>query len=94
VQLDPATMTTLMGLATTPAALLDQVDLLLTHGMLSRAPASTTGPSNTPRGTYDIILNALNQVNTSTSGSTGVARDRVRLAIYLVSYSPDFCVAK
>jgi uncharacterized protein (DUF1800 family) len=94
VQLDPATMTTLMGLATSPAALLDEVDLLLTHGMLSRAPASTTGPSNTPRGTYDIILTALNQINTTTSGTTGVARDRVRMAIYLVSYSPDFCIAK
>ncbi len=83
-----------LGLATNPQALLDHLDLLLTHGQLSRAPASSTGA--TAGGSYDAILTALNRVNTTSAGSAAgaVARERVRTAFYLVTISPDFCIEK
>lgn len=64
------------------AALVDNVDLLLTHGTLS-ADSRTK------------IINAVNAVTTAMvpSGST-LALTKARLAVYLVAVSPDFAVLK
>jgi uncharacterized protein (DUF1800 family) len=70
------------ALADNPTALVDNVDLLLTHGMLSAA-------------TRTQVVNAVNGVTTALvpSGST-LALTKARLAVYLVAVSPDFAVLK
>lgn len=64
------------------SALIDNVDLLLTHGTLSA-------------GTRALVTNAVNGVTNAMvpSGST-LAQTRARLAVYLVAVSPDFAVLK
>lgn len=63
-------------------ALVDNLDLLLTHGTLSTA-------------SREKILTALNGITTAMvpSGST-MAQTRARLAAYLIMISPDFAVLK
>ncbi len=65
-----------------PTALVDNVDLLLTRGMLS---ASTKAK----------VLDVVNGVTTAMvpSGST-IEQTRARLAVYLIAISPDFAVLK
>ena len=69
-------------LAATPAALLDNLNLLLTHGMMSVETRNT-------------ILTAMQSVTTAMvpSGSN-LNQTRARLAIYLVALSPDFAILK
>lgn len=69
-------------LAATPAALIDNVDLLLTHGTMSVE-------------TRAAIQRALDGVTTAIvpSGST-VNQTRAFLAIYLTAVSPDFAILK
>ena len=63
-------------------ALIDNIDLLLTHGTLSA-------------GTRTQVTNAVNGVTTAMvpSGST-LAQTKARLAVYLIVVSPDFAVLK
>ena len=69
-------------LASTPASLVDNVDLLLTHGTMSTA-------------TRNSILTAVNGVTSAMvpSGST-LALTRARLAVYLTTISPDYSILK
>ncbi len=69
-------------LAATPAALIDNVDLLLTHGTMSTE-------------TRAAIQRALDGVTTAVvpSGST-VNRTRAQLAVYLTAVSPDYAILK
>jgi uncharacterized protein (DUF1800 family) len=69
-------------LAANPAALLDNLDLLLTHGTMSAE-------------TRAAILKAVNGVTTAMvpSGST-LNQTRARLAVYLTALSPDFAILK
>jgi uncharacterized protein (DUF1800 family) len=70
------------ALADNAGALVDNIDLLLTHGMLSAA-------------TRTQVINAVNAVTAAMvpSGST-LALTKARLAVYLVTVSPDFAVLK
>lgn len=70
------------ALADNAGALVDNIDLLLTHGMLSS-------------GTRTLIINAVNGVTTAMvpTGSTLVLT-KARLAVYLVAVSPDFATLK
>ncbi|MFZ5497255.1 MAG: DUF1800 domain-containing protein [Verrucomicrobiota bacterium] len=70
------------NLAATPAALLDNVDLLLTHGTMSAE-------------TRTAILQAVNGVTSAMvpSGSN-LNQTRARLALYLTALSPDYAVLK
>jgi len=70
------------ALADSATALVDNIDLLLTHGMLSS-------------GNRTLIVNAVNSVTAAMvpSGST-LALTKARLAVYLVAVSPDFAVLK
>ena len=70
------------ALASTPASLVDNVDLLLTHGTMSAATRSS-------------ILTAVNGVTSAMvpSGST-LALTRARLAVYLTAISPDYSILK
>jgi len=70
------------ALTDNPAALVDNIDQLLTHGTLSA-------------GTRERIITAVNGVTTSLvpAGST-LALTKARLAVYLVAVSPDFAVLK
>ncbi|MEI6105616.1 MAG: DUF1800 domain-containing protein [Opitutae bacterium] len=70
------------ALADNAATLVDNIDLLLTHGMLSSA-------------TRTLVINAVNSVTTGMvpTGST-LALTKARLAVYLVAMSPDFAVLK
>lgn len=67
-------------LAATPSALIDNLDLLLTHGTLSAESRAA-------------ILKAVNDVTQAMvpSGSN-LNQTRARLAVYLVAISPDFAV--
>ncbi|MDP2138450.1 MAG: DUF1800 family protein [Candidatus Didemnitutus sp.] len=69
-------------LAATPPALIDNLNLLLTHGTMS-SPTRTA------------ILNAVQGVTQAMvpAGST-LNQTRARLAIYLVALSPDFAILK
>ena len=71
-----------IALADAPAALLDNIDQLLTHGMMSSA-------------TRAIILKAMSDVTPAMvpSGST-IQQTRTRLAVYLTAVSPDFAILK
>lgn len=71
-----------VALADTPTTLIDNVDLLLTHGTMSAA-------------TRQSILTAVTGITTAMvpSGST-LAQTRARLAIYLTVLSPDFAILK
>ncbi len=71
-----------VALADTASALLDNIDQLLTHGMMSSA-------------TRAIILKAMSDVTPAMvpSGST-IQQTRTRLAIYLTAVSPDFAILK
>ena len=70
------------ALAATPAALVDNVNLLLTHGTMSTE-------------TRAAIQQAVERVTSGMvpSGSN-LNQTRVRLAIYLTATSPDFAVLK
>lgn len=70
------------ALTDNPAALVDNIDQLLTHGTLSA-------------GTREKIITAVNGVTTAMvpTGST-LALTKARLAVYLVAISPDFAVLK
>jgi len=70
------------ALADTPSALVDNVDLWLTHGTMSSA-------------TRAAILKALAEVTPGMvpSGST-IQQVRARLAVYLTAASPDFAILK
>ena len=70
------------AVADNAGALVDNIDLLLTHGMLSS-------------GTRTLIVNAVNGVTAAMvpTGST-LALTKARLAVYLVAVSPDFATLK
>jgi uncharacterized protein (DUF1800 family) len=70
------------ALTDNPAALVDNIDLLLTHGTLSA-------------GTREKVIAAVNGVTTALvpSGST-LALTKARVAAYLVAISPDCAVLK
>ena len=70
------------ALADNAGSLVDNIDLLLTHGTLSSA-------------TRTQVITAVNGVTTAMvpSGST-LALTKARLALYLVAVSPDFAVLK
>lgn len=68
-----------LDLAANPSALVAEINDLLTHGMM------------TPQS-RDIITNAVNSMPAATSNATKL--DRVKMAIYLTSISPDFAVLK
>ena len=70
------------ALADNAGALVDNLDLLLTHGTLSTASRS-------------LVITAVNGVTAAMvpSGST-LALTKARLALYLVAVSPDFAVLK
>ena len=70
------------ALADTPTAMLDNIDQLLTHGMMSSA-------------TRAVILKAVGDVTPAMvpSGST-LQLTRARLAVYLTTVSPDFAILK
>ncbi len=70
------------ALADNAGALVDNLDLLLTHGTLSTASRS-------------LVITAVNGVTAAMvpSGST-LALTKTRLALYLVAVSPDFAVLK
>ncbi len=69
-------------LAATPPALMDNLNLMLTHGTMSAQTRTT-------------ILNAVQGVTQAMvpAGST-LNQTRARLAIYLVALSPDFAILK
>ncbi|MBI2514202.1 MAG: DUF1800 domain-containing protein [Opitutae bacterium] len=70
------------SLAASPDALLDNLDLLLTHGTLS-ADSRTK------------ILTAVNGITTAmVPNGSNLNQQRARLAIYLVALSPDYAVLK
>jgi uncharacterized protein (DUF1800 family) len=64
-----------MDLASNPTALVAEINDLLTHGMMTTR-------------SRDIIINAITQMPAATSNTTKL--DRVKMAIYLTSISPDF----
>ena len=69
-------------LAATPAALMDNLNLLLTHGTMSAETRST-------------ILTAVQNVTTAmVPNGSNLNQTRARLAIYLVALSPDFAILK
>jgi uncharacterized protein (DUF1800 family) len=70
------------ALAANPDALLDNLDLLLTHGTLSADSRAK-------------ILTAVNGITTAMvpNGST-LNQQRARLAVYLVALSPDYAILK
>lgn len=70
------------ALGDNPAALIDNLDLLLTHGTLSS-------------GTRTQVTNAIDSVTAAMvpAGST-LAQTKARLAAYLIIVSPDFAVLK
>ncbi|MSU46536.1 MAG: DUF1800 domain-containing protein [Lacunisphaera sp.] len=70
------------ALADNAGALVDNIDLLLTHGTLSSA-------------TRAVVITAVNGVTTAMvpTGST-LALTKARLAVYLVAVSPDFAILK
>ena len=70
------------ALADNAGALVDNIDLLLTHGTLSGA-------------TRTQVVNAVNGVTAAMvpNGST-LALTKARLAVYLVAVSPDFAALK
>lgn len=70
------------SLAAQPAALLDNLNLLLTHGTMSAATRAT-------------ILTAVEGIRTNQvpNGST-LNQTRARLAVYLVAVSPDCAISK
>jgi uncharacterized protein (DUF1800 family) len=70
------------SLAANPDALLDNLDLLLTHGALSTDSRTK-------------ILNAVNGITTAmVPGGSNLNQQRARLAVYLVALSPDFAILK
>jgi uncharacterized protein (DUF1800 family) len=75
-------LTAQAALADTPSALVDNVDLLLTHGTMSAA-------------TRQAIVTAVSGVTTALvpAGST-LGLTRARLAVYLTAVSPDYAVQK
>ncbi len=66
-----------------PAALVDYIDLLLTHGTMSAA-------------TRETLLTAIRGVTPALYGppNQSIALNRARLALYLAAISPDFAVLK
>lgn len=78
-RLDLAEQETLAG---TPTALLDNLNLLLTHGTMSAE-------------TRAAILAAVNGITPAmVPASSNLNQQRARLAVYLVALSPDFAVLK
>jgi uncharacterized protein (DUF1800 family) len=70
------------ALASSPAALLDEIDELLTHGTMSAA-------------TRQSIITAVQQVVPPTwAPNTPVAPTRARLALFLAMLSPDYAIQK
>ena len=70
------------SLAATPAALMDNLNLLLTHGTMSPQTRAT-------------ILNAMQGVTQAmVPNGSNLNQTRARLAIYLTALSPDFAILK
>lgn len=70
------------SLAANPASLVENLDLLLTHGMMSDS-------------TRDAVLKVVNGVTSSlVPAGSNLNQTRARLAIYLVALSPDCAVLK
>lgn len=75
-----------LALAGTATVLLDNLDMLLTHGRMKKTGATST---------YSIIQAALNNVAPdSPTMSDALRLQRVRTAVYLISISPDFADQK
>ncbi|MFT3870922.1 MAG: DUF1800 domain-containing protein [Nibricoccus sp.] len=74
-------LTALEALGGTPAQLIDQLDLYLTHGTMSVE-------------TRAAITTAVNKVTSAIVSAATVNITRARLALYLTTISPDFAVLK